>query len=390
MASSSNPVVDRIRIIPRPNDFLDRNVGSSGEVFFNKATNSLRVYSGNDRSGFEIARADLNNVTITNDDISWIPYENLENLPDASNNHGMFAHVHSTGKAYYAHAGNWIELANANDLGQAGGGASVDVSNEIPSEPQSGNLWLNTNTGKLYIYIDDGDSSQWIQPNTSVFSGSYNDLIDVPVMFSGSYNDLTDKPTFTETGFDGSYSSLTNKPTSFANLTSLSLTTGATINEFSTDGSLADASDTAIPTEAAVKTYVDGNRTLPDLNVDGLLTLRTTTERYGQITAATGTVDHDFSSTAVFYHLNIGSNFTANFTNIPVQDLRTISVALILSQGLTPYMPTALEIDGVAQTIRWQGGVAPTGTTSGVDVISFTLIKVGVNWTVIGSGTSYS
>lgn len=60
---SSTPVVDRIRIIPRPVDFLDRNVGSSGEVFFNKETNSLRVYSGRDASGFEIARADLDNVS---------------------------------------------------------------------------------------------------------------------------------------------------------------------------------------------------------------------------------------------------------------------------------------------------------------------------------------
>jgi len=62
---SSAPIVDRIRIIPRPGDFLDRNVGSSGEVFFNKATNSLRVYSGKDVSGFEIARADLTNISDT-------------------------------------------------------------------------------------------------------------------------------------------------------------------------------------------------------------------------------------------------------------------------------------------------------------------------------------
>ena len=63
MASNSAPIVDRIRIIPRPDDFLDRNVGSSGEVFFNKVTNSLRVYSGKDVAGFEIARADLNNIS---------------------------------------------------------------------------------------------------------------------------------------------------------------------------------------------------------------------------------------------------------------------------------------------------------------------------------------
>jgi plastocyanin len=125
MASSSAPIVDRIRIIPRPDDFLDRNVGSSGEVFFNKVTNSLRVYSGKDVAGFEIARADLNNVTgatllsrltITNDDISWIAYAELVDLPSAADNHGMFAHVHGTGKAYYAHAGAWIELANQSDI----------------------------------------------------------------------------------------------------------------------------------------------------------------------------------------------------------------------------------------------------------------------------------
>lgn len=62
MAANSSPVVDRIRIIPRPNDFLNRNVGSSGEVFYNRESNSLRVYSGKDPGGFEIAKSDLSNI----------------------------------------------------------------------------------------------------------------------------------------------------------------------------------------------------------------------------------------------------------------------------------------------------------------------------------------
>ena len=33
-------------------------------------------------------------------------------LPSATTYHGMFAHVHGTGKAYYSHAGNWIPLVN--------------------------------------------------------------------------------------------------------------------------------------------------------------------------------------------------------------------------------------------------------------------------------------
>ena len=49
-------------------------------------------------------------------------YSLLSDLPDAATYHGMFAHVHSTGKAYFAHSGSWQELANA---GAGGGGSSL-------------------------------------------------------------------------------------------------------------------------------------------------------------------------------------------------------------------------------------------------------------------------
>ena len=39
-------------------------------------------------------------------------YSALSDLPSATTYHGMFAHVHATGGAYFAHAGNWVELAN--------------------------------------------------------------------------------------------------------------------------------------------------------------------------------------------------------------------------------------------------------------------------------------
>ena len=42
-------------------------------------------------------------------------YSDIVDLPDAATYHGMFAHVHATGAAYFAHAGNWIELANLDD-----------------------------------------------------------------------------------------------------------------------------------------------------------------------------------------------------------------------------------------------------------------------------------
>lgn len=43
-------------------------------------------------------------------------YSQLSDLPNATTYHGMFAHVHATGKGYFAHAGAWIEMANQSDL----------------------------------------------------------------------------------------------------------------------------------------------------------------------------------------------------------------------------------------------------------------------------------
>ena len=43
-------------------------------------------------------------------------YSTLGDLPSASTYHGMFAHVHGTGKGYFAHSGSWVELANNSQL----------------------------------------------------------------------------------------------------------------------------------------------------------------------------------------------------------------------------------------------------------------------------------
>ena len=61
------------------------------------------------------------NITTTGKILYANNYDNLGDLPGASTYHGMFAHVHGTGRAYYAHAGAWIELLDVNssmaDLG---------------------------------------------------------------------------------------------------------------------------------------------------------------------------------------------------------------------------------------------------------------------------------
>lgn len=43
-------------------------------------------------------------------------YSDFTDLPSATQYHGMFAHVHATGSAYFAHAGNWVKLANSSSF----------------------------------------------------------------------------------------------------------------------------------------------------------------------------------------------------------------------------------------------------------------------------------
>ena len=58
---------------------------------------------------------------MTNNVIPFL-YSNLASLPNAGDYHGAFAHVHSEGRAYFAHAGQWWELINKEADGRIGTG----------------------------------------------------------------------------------------------------------------------------------------------------------------------------------------------------------------------------------------------------------------------------
>lgn len=121
----------------------------------------------------------------------------------------------------------------------------------------------------------------------------------------------------------------------------------------------------------------------------GTTTVQQTTDVVVKMSAATGVVAHDYSQTAVWYHTGVLANFTANFTNIPATDMRGISVTLIIAQGATPYIPNAVQIGGVAQTINWQNNAVPPGQANKKDMVNFLLIRINDIWTVTGSLASY-
>jgi len=122
------------RIIPRDADFLDRKTGSRGEVFFDEDSNSLRLYDGISTGGISLLRADL---------------ENIEGVIGAA------------------------------------------LGDTPPEGVDPGTIWFNTATGKIFIYYNDGNSSQWVQPTSLVYGGggggggggatSLNDLTNVSI-----------------------------------------------------------------------------------------------------------------------------------------------------------------------------------------------------------------
>jgi hypothetical protein len=117
--------------------------------------------------------------------------------------------------------------------------------------------------------------------------------------------------------------------------------------------------------------------------------------------AATGTVSFDVLAASIwFYTSNATANHTLNIRGdgsstlnsiLPVGD--SITVVWMNTNGATPFYPNVIQIDGVAPTVRWQGGTAPSaGNASSIDVYTFTIIKTAATptYTVLGSQTRFA
>jgi hypothetical protein len=152
----------------------------------------------------------------------------------------------------------------------------------------------------------------------------------------------------------------------------------------------ATTATTAGTVTTAAQPNITSTGTLTSLIIGGQATFQQSIEVLTTKTSATGTVDHDFSTGAIFYHTSPSANFTANFTNVPTTDNRAVVITLVIVQGATAYLPTAVQIAGVGQTIKWSGGSAPTGTNSGINPVTFALFRVGAAWTVTGLMGAYS
>jgi hypothetical protein len=101
-------------------------------------------------------------------------YSTLADLPDAATYHGMFAHVHGENASYYAHAGAWVKIADANK--------SFGMFSDV-------DLTATPTNGQALVY--DSGSQTW-KPGTISGGGgggggatAFLGLTDTPATYSG-------------------------------------------------------------------------------------------------------------------------------------------------------------------------------------------------------------
>lgn len=301
MSSKSAPIVDRIRIIPRPEDFLDRNIGSSGEVFYDKANDTLRLYNGKIAGGIEIAKTDLTNVsdtTITT---------------------------------------RLTELGYAIDTGETGN-ANITVSDTPPVDAVEGELWLDTISGVLFVYYN-----EWIQP-------SYNYVVDETTGNSFNQIEISGQGTVEAIGQEtltlaaGANITLTTDPETNTITIASTASGGDTANGF---GIIAISGGSTITSDSANDTLnVAGGSGISLTNVGGTLTISTTASgtnfsTLGDIQTAGLNVSKIYEPAAVMLKVdNVGTSaytftphYAGNNPNIYAISGTTIAFDLTLASG---------------------------------------------------------
>ncbi len=115
-------LIDDITIPSVPTDLTDLGItdGTDGQVLTTDGDGAFTFTTVASGSGGDYDDADAIAAVVGadldmggNKVLFGNVYNAVEDLPAASSYHGMFAHVHGTGGAYFAHSGAWVELQNA-------------------------------------------------------------------------------------------------------------------------------------------------------------------------------------------------------------------------------------------------------------------------------------
>jgi len=200
-------------------------------------------------------------------------YSTDGDLPSAGTYHGMFAHVHTGGKAVMAHDGNWVELAKTSDLTTAvnnlvdSAPGALDTLNELAAAMGDDANFSTTMTNNLAGKASTGTS---ITAGNGL-SGGGDFSTDRTISMSGNFTG-----DFTATGDITAYSDeslKTNIQVIDGALGKVENISGYTWNRIADDsratGVVAQELEAVLP--EAVHTDADGLKSVAYGNITGLL-----------------------------------------------------------------------------------------------------------------------
>ena len=242
-------------------------------------------------------------------------YNEYDDLPSATTYHGMFAHVHATGSAYFAHGGNWVQLANSSSF-------ATDITT-LNAASASHETAINTLNAKTLVsssdQIDDeisgslGENATFIRSlNASSISGSFGGITSAGISGSLGVN-ATLIRSLTGAVISGSFTSTS------ASLAANIATNLASVGTLTTDKADADKVSGSLGVNAALirsltGTTVSGSFTAPSSSIS----TRLDSLEDASATAPAGTVSGSAEGTAQ-------GQIKINDVNVNVKDLQTSS-----------------------------------------------------------------
>ena len=356
----------------------DGTVGK-GQIggFTNSGTQPLYVTDSNNGHEVEFSRPGTPVIMPSPDPADyWTPGATLADIDATGYDRvvGRFLDLHDTGGSASALNGVYLELTTA----------SSTIANTDPE-----------GTGKRryhMIKLDQGTRARLTHAN-----GEYQ----VYTTFSGGQDINTTTAHDADARFERVDPATGQAMGSWVALSSSSSSSGAAVLNISDtppsspdDGALWWESDTGrlklYYNDGSSSQWVDAFTT--SAAADKNIFNQTTQEKTNIVASAgSGGKDYDCSSAGIHHLSNIAGDIDANLTNLSLEVGYSTAVTFVLVQSSNAKVVKTLSIGGSSQTVKWVGGVVPTGTASGVDAMSFSIIRTGASaYTVLGQLVPFS
>ena len=264
---------------------------------------------------------------------------------------------------YTASSGSTVVLDQAvvnNDVVEILSYNTYTVVNDSYTKAESDNKYLSVTASSNYLTTSDAASTYVTKSDATATYLTKSNATSTYLTQSGATSTY-----LTQSSANSTY--LTQ-----SNASSLYITQSNASSNYLTQIS---ASTTYAPKASPTFT---GDSVFSNVQVGGILDVQEIREKVTDLSIVSSSATANFNDGSLFF---IGSapaaNFTLNVTNVPNVNSTSQTISVVVTQGATGRIPNVFSLDGVSQTIKWLGGVAPTPTSSAgkIDIFNFTIFR---------------